>query len=65
MAGQTTKRSEQLEKAIQAIVATYGDLHLVARSWNVDPDEIAVELELVGDTSERVALQLLQIYNPK
>ena len=63
MAGQTPKRSEQLEKAIQAIVATYGDLNLVARSWSVDPEEVAIELELAGDTSERVALQLLQIYN--
>jgi len=64
MAGQTPKRSEQLEKAINAIVATYGDLHLVARSWSVDPQEVAVELKSVGDTSERVALQLLQKYNP-
>ena len=65
MAGQTPKRSEQLEKAIIAIVATYGDLHLVARSWSVDPDEVATELSSVGDTSERIALQLLQQYNPK
>ena len=65
MAGQTPKRSEQLEKAIKAIVATYGDLHLVARSWSVDPDEVATELSSVGDTSERIALQLLQQYNPK
>lgn len=65
MAGLTPKRSEQLDKAIQAIVATYGDLHLIARSWSVDPDEVAAELESVGDTSERIALQLLQQYNPK
>jgi len=65
MAGQTTKRSDQLDKAIQAIVATYGDLHLVARSWSVDPEEVAAELEVAGDTSDRVALQLLQQYNPK
>tara|TARA_R110000868_G_scaffold272773_2_gene532035 strand:- start:21392 stop:21589 length:198 start_codon:yes stop_codon:yes gene_type:complete len=65
MAGQTPKRSEQLEKAIQAIVATYGDLHLVARSWSVDPEEVAAELVLAGDTSERIALQLLQQYNPE
>ena len=64
MAGQTPKRSEQLEKAIQAIVATYGDLNLVARSWNVDPEEVAMELEAAGDTSERIALILLQKYNP-
>jgi len=65
MVGQTPKRSEQLEKAIQAIVATYGDLNLVARSWTVDPEEVSAELEAAGDTSERVALQLLQIYNPQ
>ena len=65
MVGLTPKRSEQLDKAIQAIVATYGDLHLVARSWSVDADEVAAELKLVGDTSERIALQLLQQYNSK
>lgn len=65
MDGQTLNRSEQLEKAIQAIIATYGDLHLVARSWAVDPKEVAAELELAGDTSERIALQLLQQYNPE
>ncbi len=64
MAGPTPKRSEQLDKAIKAIVATYGDLNLVARSWSVDAEEVATELESVGDTSERVALQLLQKYNP-
>lgn len=64
MAGQTPKRSEQLDKAIKAIVATYGDLNLVARSCSVDPEEVAMELEAAGDNSERIALILLQKYNP-
>lgn len=58
-------RSEQLDKAITAIITAFGDLDLIARSWSVDPDEVAAELETVGDTADRVALQLLQTYNPQ
>lgn len=62
---QLPKRSEQLDKAITAIITAFGDLDLIARSWSVDPDEVAAELETVGETAERIALQLLQTYNPK
>lgn len=58
-------RSEQLDKAIEAIITAFGDLNLIARSWSVDPDEVAAELEVAGEDAEKIALQLLQTYNPK
>ncbi len=60
-----TQRSEQLDKAITAIITAFGDLDLIARSWSVDPDEVAAELEIAGENADRIALQLLQTYNPK
>ncbi len=69
MAGRTIdslpQRSEQLDKAITAIISAFGDLDLIARSWSVDPDEVAAEIKSVGETSEKIALLLLQKYNPK
>lgn len=61
----TTQRSKQLDKAITAIITAFGDLNLIARSWSVDPDEVAAELEMAGENADRIALQLLQTYNPK
>ena len=65
MAGQTPKRSKQLSDAIESLITTYGDMDLMAKTMIVNADEVATELASVGDTSERVALLLLQKYNTK
>lgn len=52
-----------VEEAIGAIIETYGDIDLVARSLNVDAAEVA-QATAEPDTAEAVALALLQKYNP-
>jgi hypothetical protein len=52
----------KIEDAIEAIVSSYGDIDLVARSMMVDADELA-KATAQPDTAEAVALALLKKYN--
>ena len=52
-----------VDEAIAAIVETYGDINLVARSLIVNAAEVAQATAEPG-TAEAVALSLLQKYNP-
>ena len=53
----------KVSEAITAIVQTYGDIKLVARSLPVDASEVA-KATAEPDTAEAVALELLKKYNP-
>jgi len=65
MVGQTPERSAELQSAIDAIVACYGDIHAIARATTVSATEVAQELATVEyDSSDGVALRLLAQYNP-
>jgi hypothetical protein len=52
----------KVSDAIQAIVTTYGDIEVVARSLAVDAGELA-KATAQPDTAEAVALALLKKYN--
>lgn len=52
-----------VDEAIAAIVETYGDINLVARSLIVDAAEVSKATAEAG-TAEALALSLLQKYNP-
>jgi len=52
----------KVSDAIQAIVTTYGDIEVVARSLAVDAGELA-KATAKPDTAEAVALALLKKYN--
>ena len=52
-----------VDEAIAVIVATYGDIDLVARALSVDAAEVA-KATAEPDTAQAVALILLQKYNP-
>jgi hypothetical protein len=52
----------KVSDAIQAIVTSYGDIEVVARSLAVDADELA-KATAQPDTAEAVALALLKKYN--
>ena len=52
----------KLSEAIEAIVTTYGDIEVVARSLAVDAGELA-QATAQPDTAEAIALALLKKYN--
>jgi len=52
----------KIKDAIKAIVNSYGDIDLVARSMMVDADELS-KATAQPDTAEAVALALLKKYN--
>jgi hypothetical protein len=52
-----------VDDAIAEIVSSYGDIHLVARSLDVDASEV-FKATAEPDTAEAVALDLLKKYNP-
>jgi len=52
----------KVSDAIQAIVTSYGDIEVVARSLAVDAGELA-KATAKPDTAEAVALALLKKYN--
>jgi hypothetical protein len=52
----------KVSDAIEAIVTTYGDIEVVARSLAVDAGELA-KATAKPDTAEAVALALLKKYN--
>jgi hypothetical protein len=52
----------KVSDAIEAIVTTYGDIEVVARSLAVDAGELA-KATAKPDTAEAIALALLKKYN--
>jgi hypothetical protein len=52
----------KISDAIEAIVASYGDINLVARGMVVDADELA-KATATPDTAEAIALALLKKYH--
>lgn len=52
----------KVSEAIEAIVTSYGDIDVVARSLEVDAAELA-KATAKPDTAEAIALALLKKYN--
>jgi len=52
----------KISDAIEAIVTSYGDIEVVARSLAVDAGELAVATAQ-PDTAEAIALAMLKKYN--